>query len=180
MIALSDAFRRACYALALASFTHTLGAQDARVAVADAGRAYLSPGMKGFEARRQAGFGHFITDSALRAAPNVRLSHLLARYVPTVFYGTGAADGEYPISSRVCNTGIMCTAPRCYVRVFVDGSLIFDGNPRMRDVEGVDLSRLRTEDFSGVEFYSNAAGLPAQYAGYNADCGTLLFWSRET
>ena len=180
---ISAAVRRAryvCYALVLASFTHPLGAQSAQVAVADAGHRYLSPGMQGFERRRHAGFGQFIPDSVLRASSGARLSHVLTRYVPSVFYGGGAGDGEYPISSRVCNTGVACSAPRCYVRVFVDGSMVFDGNPRTRDAEGVDVSRLRPEDLSGVEFYASAAGLPSQYAGYNADCGTLLFWSRET
>jgi hypothetical protein len=177
---ISAAVRRACYALALASFTHTLAAQSAQVAVADAGHRYLSLGMQGFESRRRAGFGQFIPDSVLRASSGARLSHVLTRYVPSVFYGGGSGDGEYPISSRVCNSGVMCSAPRCYVRVFVDGSMVFDGNPRTRDVEGVDVSRLRPEDLSGVEFYATAAGLPSQYAGYNADCGTLLFWSRET
>src|ERR1051326_2498096 len=162
MIAFSSAVRRACYTLALASLAHTLGAQTTQVSVADAGRASMSPGLRGFETRRHAGIGHFITDSALRASSGARLSHVLARYVPTMFFGAGVGDGEYPISSRVCTTGGMCAMPRCYVRVFVDGTRVFDGNPRMRDVEGVDVSRLRPEDLSGIEFYASAAGLPAQ------------------
>jgi hypothetical protein len=140
----------------------------------------MSAGLQGFEARRQAGFGHFITDSVLRAASGVRLSHVLARHVPSLIFGSGASDGEFPVSSRVCGGGLACAAPRCYVRVYVDGTLTFDGTPRMRDVEGVDFSRLRTEDFSGMEYYSSSAGLPSQFAGQNTECGTLMLWSRET
>lgn len=179
MIVSSCAVRRACVAFALVSSTRVLGAQDAKV-VADAGHTYLSPGLRGFEARRQAGFGHFITDSVLRAASGSRLSLLITRHVPSLTLGTGPVGGEFPISSRVCGDAINCSSPRCYARVFVDGSLVFDGTTRLRDVEGVDFSHLRPEDFSGIEFYSSAAGLPSQYAGRNTDCGTFLFWSRET
>jgi hypothetical protein len=108
------------------------------------------------------------------------LSHLLAQYVPSIIFGIGASGGEYPVSSRVCSGGLACAAPRCYARVFLDGMLTFDGTPQMRDVEGIDFSHLRTEDLSGVEYYSGSAGLPAKYAGQNADCGTFLLWSRET
>jgi len=110
----------------------------------------------------------------------MRLANLLEQHIPSIMFGSNNLNGEFPISTRVCGGGLACAAPRCYVRVFMDGTLTFDGSPRLRDLEGVDVSHLRTQDFSGIEYYSSAAGLPAQYAGQNTDCGTLLLWSRET
>jgi hypothetical protein len=155
-----------------------VAAQSAEAVIADAHR-FVSPAMQGFETRRHSGFGHFITDSTLRAAPDTRLSNLLEQHIPGLVLGLGNVGGEFPISTRVC-AGVACTAPSCYVRVYVDGTLTFDGTPSMRDVEGVDVSHLRTQDFSGIEYYSSMSGLPARYGGQHSDCGTLLLWSRET
>lgn len=157
-----------------------MGAQNSQVSLTDAGRHFLSPGMQGFERRRKTALGQFITDSALRAASGVRLSHLLVQRMPSIRFPVNGLAEEYAVSARVCGGGLACSSPRCYVRVFIDGTLIFDGTPRMRDAEGIDLSRLRTEDFSGIEYYASVGGLPAQFTGPNTDCGTLLFWSRET
>jgi hypothetical protein len=33
---------------------------------------------------------------------------------------------------------------------------------------------------SGIEYYAGPAGVPARFAGVNSDCGTLLFWSRDS
>jgi len=180
------AVRRTVFALVLACaaasalVARPARAQNSQASPADAGRRFLSPGMQGFEIRRKNGLGQFITDSALRAAPGARLSHVLVQHMPGLVLGATGLAGEFPISSRVCGGGPGCAAPRCYVRIFVDGTLMFDGTPRLHDVAGVDVSHWRTEDFSGIEYYASPGGLPAQYSGRNSDCGTLLFWSRET
>jgi hypothetical protein len=158
-------------------FARPLAAQNSQIAVADAG--HLSIGMQGFERRRLAGYGAFIADSALRAAPGARLATVLEQHIPGLNYGPGAVAGEFPLSSRICSGGPACASPRCYVRIFIDGMRLYDGTTAMRDVEGVDVSHLRTDDFSGVEYYAGAAGLPVQYTGVNSECGTLLLWSRE-
>lgn len=181
MTSFTGLVRRAAVAgaIALSCVGPTLAAQTSQLAVAEAHR-YLSPGMQGFERRRVAGFGHFITDSVLRAASGTRLTNLLEQHIPSIILGSNPVAGEFPISSRICSGGLSCSTPRCYVRVFLDGTLMFDGTPGMRDMAGVDVSHLRTEDYSGIEYYSGTGGLPAQYTGANADCGTLMFWSRET
>lgn len=180
------AVRRAALATTLAGplvpSVHALHAQGAsQVARGDgAGRQYLSAGLRGFEVRRHAGFGHFITDSILRASEGQRLAHVMSTHIPSLIFGLGGVGGEYPVSSRVCGGGFACAAPRCYARVFVDGSLLYDGSPGRRDVEGFDVARSRTEDWSAIEFYDGPGGLPAQFAGDRAECGTMLLWSRET
>lgn len=161
------------------SVARPVAAQSSRLVVADGGRVFATPNMRAFEERRAAGFGHFVSDSVLRAAAGKRLSHVLMANVPSLFFGAGGSGAEFLISSRVCGAGISCSSPRCYVRVFIDGAETFDGTTSMRDLTGVDISHMRPEDFSGIEYYSGAAGLPAKYVGQNADCGTLLMWSRE-
>jgi hypothetical protein len=177
---LSTAFlRHSAVALALVSLCARTGAtQSAEVALTDAPHRFLSPGMQGFEDRRKAGMGQFITDSVLRAASGTRLSQILVQHMPGIRIGDGGSYGEFPISSRICS-GMSCSTPRCYVRIFIDGSPVFDGSPQQRNAQGVNLSTFRPEDLSGIEYYAGPSGLPARYAGLNSECGTLLFWSRD-
>jgi hypothetical protein len=171
--------RHSAVALSLASvFARAGSAQNAQVALSDAPRRFLSPGMQGFEDRRKSGIGQFITDSVLRAESKTRLSQLLMQHMPGIVIGDGGAYGEFPISSRVCS-GMSCSTPRCYVRIFLDGTPVFDGSPQQRNSAGVNLSTFRPGDLSGIEYYAGPSGLPARYAGFNSDCGTLLFWSRD-
>src|SRR5262245_46660020 len=51
-------------------------AQTSRMSLTDASPRVLSPNMQGFEARRKAGSGHFITDNILRASSDSRLPHV--------------------------------------------------------------------------------------------------------
>jgi hypothetical protein len=178
----SSVVRRAALILALtpALSAGALAAQSSQVVVAEAATRFMSPNLQGFEARRKSGFGQFITDGALRAASGARLSHVLVQHMPAILFSAGGFAGEYPVSSRICGGGLTCGTPKCYVRVYVDGMRMYDGTPRLRDLQGIDVGRLRTEDFSGIEFYASASGLPAKYGGQNTECGTLLFWSRET
>jgi hypothetical protein len=64
--------------------------------------------------------------------------------------------------------------------MYLDGMLVFDGTPEQRNAQGIELSTFKPDDLSGIEYYAGPAGLPARYAGFNSDCGTLLFWSRES
>ena len=172
--------RRTAFMLMLAPvlFARPAVAQSSQVSLADAGHRFMSPNMEAFEARRKTGMGQFIPDSTLRAASGSRLSYVLAQHLNGIVVGNGGPDGDFPISSRVCN-GLACSAPRCYARIYIDGMEVFDGTPQQRNAAGVDLSRFKPEDLSGVEYYGGPAGVPARYAGLNSDCGTLLFWSRD-
>jgi hypothetical protein len=172
--------RRTAVALSLVSLCARAGtAQNSQASLADAGHKLLSPVMRGFEDRRKAGIGQFITDSALRAASGSRLSQLLILHVPGIVIGNGGSYGEFPISSRVCG-GMSCSTPRCYVRIYLDGLLAFDGTPQQRNTQGIDLSTFKPDDLSGIEYYSGPSGLPARFAGFNSDCGTLVIWSRNS
>jgi hypothetical protein len=103
----------------------------------------------------------------------------LVLHVPGIVIGNGGSYGEFPISSRVCS-GMSCSTPRCYVRICVDGMLAFDGTPQQRNTQGIDLSIFKPNDLSGIEYYSGPSGLPARFAGFNSDCGTLVIWSRNS
>ena len=172
--------RSTAVALSLVSLWASAGAaQNSQVSLADASHKFVSPGLQGFEARRTAGIGQFISDSVLRAASGSRLSQLLVQHMPGIVIGNGGSYGDYPISSRVCS-GMSCSAPRCYVRMYIDGMLVFDGTNEQRNSHGIELSTFKPDDLSGIEYYAGPSGLPARFAGLNSDCGTLLFWSRES
>jgi hypothetical protein len=172
--------RRAAIVLSLVGLrAHPGAAQNAQVSLADASAKVLSPQMQGFEFRRKAGIGQFITDSTLRASSQSRLSQLLVTHVLGIGIAHGGSYGDFPVSSRVCS-GNSCSAPKCYVRMYLDGTLVFDGSPQQRNAQGVDLSTFHPNDLSGIEYYAGPSGLPARFSGNNADCGTLLFWSRDS
>jgi len=166
--------RRTAVAFSLVSlWAHAGAAQNSQVSLADASHRFVSPAMQGFETRRKAGIGQFITDSALRAASGSRLSQLLLQHMPGIVVTNAGSFGEFPISSRVCS-GMSCSTPRCYVRIYFDGTLAFDGTPQQRNARGVDLATFKPDDLSGIEYYAGPSGLPARFAGFNSDCGTLL------
>jgi hypothetical protein len=170
--------RRTAVALSLVSLcAGSGGAQNSQVSLAEASHKVLSPAMQGFEDRQKAGIGQFISDSALRAASGSRLSQLLVQHMPGIVISNAGSYGEFPISSRVCS-GMSCGTPRCYVRMYLDGMLVFDGTPEQRNAQGIELSTFKPNDLSGIEYYAGPSGLPARFAGFNSDCGTLLFWSR--
>jgi hypothetical protein len=173
--------RRALIRGALAStiLVPVLAAQSSKMTVVDI-QPRLSVNLQDFELRRHTGLGTFISDSVLRASEHFRMSTLLEQRIPSLMFATNGYSGETPVSSRVCSGSMACSAPRCYIRIFLDGMLTFDGTPQMRGLQGIDVSLWRPQDFSGIEFHASSAGLPAQYGGPNADCGTLMFWSRET
>jgi len=67
----------------------------------------------------------------------------------------------------------------CWVAVYIDGVLVYDGARMGPGAKPPDFSRLETDSFAGVEFYAGGASVPPQYNATSAGCGTLLLWTRE-
>lgn len=141
--------------------------------------------LKGFEERRRIGIGHFIPDSILRHDEGRPLMNTIIAHVPGVTLVAGKGGTSYLVTAKQCAMakgrppGPICSNAPCFVRVFQDGSLVYDGDPKKALTSGIDLQHLTTDTWGGVEYYAGGAEVPPQYGGTGGDCGTLLLWTRE-
>jgi hypothetical protein len=76
------------------------------------------------------------------------------------------------VAQRNCQTADprrgACSAPRCYVHVYLDGALIDNGE---RASMRTDFSRMDVNQLAGVEYYADGASVPIQYSTTGADSG---------
>jgi len=118
-----------------------------------------------FETRRSLGTGRFLTETELVAAANSDLGRLLAQRFPGLRAVSGAAgQGTYLFSTRGGTVkGKPPNAGLCPIQVYRNG--MRSGAPQ----EATDLSELKPQSLSGVEFYSESS-TPAEYRSGNV-CG---------
>jgi hypothetical protein len=140
---------------------------------------WVSPGLRGFEERRHAGFGHFITDAELRKADDEAFKNVVARFPAlqvscepvSLTRGVARRSGCYAITTRM--TGRLVLTPgKCYVTIYLDGV-------QVQGADETDLEKMKTQDYGGVEFYSGASEIPPEYNATGNSCGVLLLWTRE-
>lgn len=139
-----------------------------KMVVSDTARSYISGNLNGFEERWRAGFGHFISDSALRAAEGETMNMILA-HLP----GATLQDGHL-VSTRVSTKGPALQGHvaglHCPVSVYLDGVLL---------APSPDFSKQSTDTYAGVEFYASNTTAPVWISSSNSQCGVLLLWTRE-
>jgi hypothetical protein len=145
---------------------------------------YISPLLRGFEERRHQGFGHFVTEDELRKQEGHSLGSIIDRYVPGlqhVYQGSAI----YIASGRKNSPPGPAFRPKsaqiemCWVSVYIDGVLTYDGSRMDPSVKPPDFSHLDTDTFAGIEFYAGGATTPPQFNATGSGCGTLLLWTRE-
>jgi hypothetical protein len=145
-------------------------------------RKYISPALNGFEERRKAGFGHFITDSVLRRNEDRSLATVLVSFIPGIRLARGGTT--YISSTRKCGAGpaiLTCrgAAVQCPPSMYVDGVLAYNASLQVDAVRRPDLDQMPVREFAGIEYYAGGATVPAQYNRTSNDCGVLLLWTRE-
>jgi hypothetical protein len=142
---------------------------------------YISPALRGFEERRKAGFGRFVTEADLRKRDNSRLSEVIRALVPGAAMVPGPGSAVLLTGHRAGGSGGRAMQPgRCYVTVYVDGAMIYSltqGPPATNPPP--DFSAMMADTYAGIEFYAGGASVPVQYNKTDAGCGTLLLWTRE-
>jgi Carboxypeptidase regulatory-like domain len=142
---------------------------------------YVSPGLRGFEARRHLGFGHFIVEDILRKYDNDRLSDLLSTRIPGVLIQRASQNAAYVSSSRKSEGGVRVfggggrLATPCYTTIYLDGALLYD--PTLSAQPPPDINQFTVHQLGGVEFYAGSATTPEGFRV--SPCGTLLLWTRE-
>jgi hypothetical protein len=145
--------------------------------------------MRGFEERRRAGFGRFITRDMLAERDHDTVAGMLrgiagmrmVRRPSECGGGFSAATGRgiaavelSPAAGSVVTCSGKTMPAACYMSIYVDGVRIWA--PGSRDPP--DFDQMRNNQYQGVEIYRGPSELPIQYQGTGAACGAILLWSR--
>jgi hypothetical protein len=119
----------------------------------------LTSAMQEFEARRELGFGHFITQAEIDKRGVVDVSDLLTT-VPSVMIKHDSAMNRRTDGARPCP-----------FQLFIDGVKLPPGT-------GIN-SIAVPKELAGIEIYSGAATIPLQYKPTSGSfCGVILLWTR--
>ena len=151
---------------------------------------YQSPRLQDFESRRKRNVGgYFIGEADLRRVEHISIESTLRSRVPglqfTYYRNIVAARGRSSNSTGINGSGgdprinpDDGRSPRgCWIIVYLDGSLIFDGVPKSGALPP-DFNQIMAMNLSGIEYYPRAGGMPLQFKTTTTNCGTLLLWTR--
>lgn len=125
--------------------------------VIEATSASLPLSLAGFYARRDKGFGRFVTGDDIERRSPATLSAMLA--------GTGVV---MRCNRANCIPVRVQSGRRCPVAVFVDGMRVDDYN-----IDGIP-----PENVLGIEVYRGAAETPAAFSRHSSPCGAILIWTK--
>ena len=160
-VATSDTLR-VSYTMAEAPQVTTLGT----VVVTEPSR---SERLAGFETRRKAGVGEFLTGEQIDRANTVYTTELIRKFksVNVSPSHTSVITEYYPLSAR---EGGNPTVGACPMQVYLD-------QVPLQTPFNLDL--LPTpKDLAGIEVYAGASTTPPQFAGPNRGCGVILVWTK--
>lgn len=148
--------------------------------------ARVPPKLVEFEQRRAAGFGRFLTDSVFTKNINRRLSEIVSQVPGTrIVRGPGSngwlanpvgytSMSKFQLSPMDVNRG--ADPNQCYAAVMLDGNRVFSGQPGELLF---DLNSLSTNTIAGIEFYRDAATVPAKFnVSSGKTCGLIVIWTK--
>jgi hypothetical protein len=140
--------------------------------------------MAGFEERRKAGFGRFLTRVELERREHSALSDVLGMVagLRMVRRPTMCGDGYAAATGRsgalkweawmTCSGGAMPAA--CYLTLYVDGIRLWTwGQPDLPDLDKL----LTVMTIEGIEIYRGPSETPIAYQATGSACGALLIWT---
>jgi hypothetical protein len=152
--------------------------------VARSGR--VSPVLSGFYQRMENGFGRYITRDQIEVRQPGNITDML-RMLPGV-RTTPRASG---IGSDVVMNRAAPRVGGCPVQVFLDGIRINRSNTPVVERDSLDEDLIPLDEgiaiddladpaeLEGIEVYYGLAGVPAEFMGPDARCGTVAVWTRE-
>ena len=142
------------------------------VVTKDTATPFISPGLRAFAERARSGNGgRFITEAELRKNETKNMTYMVRR-LPSIQIDCprqGLRVGQCWAYAARSKSKFAIMGGQCVVDLYIDGQIAGDN----------DLEKLRVDQFAGVEWYSGAASIPAQYNKTGSTCGVLLMWSRD-
>jgi hypothetical protein len=142
------------------------------------GGGYVSPRMEGFEFRRthHNGSGRFITRADLERDQYSTLANVLRRLPGAMVVHGGAAMEDYLATGQSPGPHALSHPPApCYAQIFVNGVQVYGMD---RGDSPPNLNEFSLNELEAVEYYAQPASTPAEFRTMNADCGTLILWTR--
>lgn len=127
----------------------------------------------GFEERRKAGNGHFLTDEDLRRRNAIRVEDAF-RGIPGVQLVPVGLAGYAVTFTRAGGQAGVFSGNTCYPSYFVDGSLFAGLDPQVSG--GLPIP---PEDIRGIEIYGSLSSAPPQYSRLDSGCGIILIWTKR-
>ncbi len=133
----------------------------------------VSMRMLEFEQRREQGIGQFITQEQIDRRGSRETSDFLRtlRGIDVSRITTGAFAGTVALSKREGGSIGGDGSGACSMQVFLDGIVL----PRAFNLDLLPPPR----QVAGIEVYSGAATVPAQFGGADRRCGVILVWTRD-
>lgn len=128
--------------------------------------------MRGFYARREAGFGRFLTREQVEAK-QPKTTYDVLREIPGIVVRPNPGYAFEGNSTRYIVESLrMASINDCPMLVFLNGV-------RVGSTRTVDLEFLISPNHVGaVEVYATVAGLPMEFNQTGSACGVIVFWSR--
>jgi outer membrane cobalamin receptor len=126
------------------------------------------------------GFGSFLTREEMEKQRDRPLGEILTR-LPGVRYNRYGSEGAIASHRGGRARGgdsfdrRKGAPPGCYAQVYLDGIRIFSasaGEPLF------NINSLEPSSIQGIEYYAGAAQTPMQFNPTNAECGTVVIWTR--
>jgi carboxypeptidase-like protein/TonB-dependent receptor-like protein len=138
-----------------------------------------------FAARREKGIGHFISAEELQNQLNRQTGDILQKIPGTWILRNNSAAyvavsrGEQSIEpnqvARICLPGKGCSKMGCAAAVFVDGAVVYRGEP---DEAPFDVNTIPPSQIAGIEFYSGPSQMPPELNATRRTCGALVIWTK--
>jgi hypothetical protein len=146
------------------------------------GQAVVPGKFREFEERRVSGFGSFMTREDLDKQRDRPLGEIMTRLSGVRYnrYGSEGAIASHRWSGGRSRGGDSFDRRKgapggCYAQVFLDGIRVFSSNP---GEPLFNINSLEPSSIQGIEYYASAAQTPIQFDPRNADCGTVVIWTR--
>jgi hypothetical protein len=129
--------------------------------------------MMEFESRRMQGQGQFITQEQIEKRNSLASMDYLRqlRGIDVSRITSGAFAGTVALSKREGGSLAGTTTGACPMQILLDGIVL----PANFNLELLPSPK----QLSGIEVYSGAATIPAQFGGGDRRCGLIAFWTRD-
>jgi hypothetical protein len=135
--------------------------------------------LSAFERRRWSVVGgRFLDREVLRRRESSRLSDVLSSHLSNVQMHR-TSRGVVLSSGRALGSVDPRRPQRCHVQLYLDGIKLFGQAMALAGQSPPDVDRHPVAEIGAIEFYPGAAATPPEFSGRDAECGTLVLWTRE-
>ena len=120
----------------------------------------------GFYERMRLGSGYYLTETEIRKRAGSTLVDLLR---------TTRGVKIQRVNTR---QEVYLTSPTCLPQIVLDGVMVRWGGRGANTLQPLE-DLVRVPHIEAIEVYRAFNGVPGQYVGPNAHCGTILIWTRH-